>query len=251
MQKTPLHLPFLMMATMLFSLLSTSSCKHDPLVVAMDPGDTTDTANPNDPVDNSGWPCSPDSVYFAYQILPILVSNCAMEGCHSAASHKEGVNLTSFSKVMSTGEVKAGKLSGDFWESINSNDPDKQMPPLPAGKLAAEQISMIRTWILQGAKDLTCNSGYGGCSTEAMSFSSDIKPILQSSCTGCHGGTNPQGGFELVTYNGVVKMAQNGKLLGSVKKETGYIAMPPAGNGLTTCSIIHLQAWIDQGMLNN
>ena len=251
MQKTSLLLSAFLLAALVGSLLSTSSCKHDPLVTGIDPVDTTGTNNPNDPVDTSGWPCSPDSVYFAYQILPILVSNSAMEGCHSAASHKEGVNLTSYAKVLSTGEVKAGQLKGDFWESITSNKPDKRMPPPPASPLSQEQIDLIRTWILQGAKDLTCNPGYGGCSTEAMSFSADIQPILKSSCTGCHGGTNPQGGIELVTYSGVVQMAQNGKLLGSVKKETGYIAMPPAGNGLTGCSIDRLQAWIDQGMLNN
>ncbi len=235
----------------LSGFLATTSCKHNPLIPIIDPVDTTIIDNPTDPVDTSGWPCSPDSVYFEYQILPILISNCAMSGCHSATNPKEGVNLTSYAKVMSTGKVKVGQLSGDFWTSINSTKSDKQMPPPPASKLPQDQIDLIKTWILQGAKNLTCNPGYGGCATANMSFTNNIAPILKQSCTGCHGGSSPQGGIDLSTYSSVVTMAQSGKLLGSVKHNAGFSAMPPAGNGLPTCSINRLQAWIDQGMLNN
>jgi cytochrome c5 len=174
-----------------------------------------------------------------------------MSGCHSATNPKEGINLTTYAKVMSTGKVKAGKLSGDFWESINSTKPDKQMPPPPAAKLPQDQIDLIRLWIEQGAKDLTCNPGYGGCATANMSYVNDIRPIMTSSCTGCHSGSAPQGGIDLSTYAGLASMAQNGKLLGAIKHESGFVAMPPAGNGLSECSISKVQAWIDQGMLNN
>ncbi|MBK7344367.1 MAG: hypothetical protein IPJ06_15480 [Saprospiraceae bacterium] len=251
MNKSVYTLPTLVLVMILAGLLATSSCKHNPLVTGLDPQDTTGTNNPTDPIDTSGWPCSPDSVYFEFQVLPILISNCAMSGCHSATNPQEGVNLTSFAKVMSTGKVKVGQLSGDFWESINSNKPDKQMPPPPASKLSQEQIDLIRKWILQGAKNLTCNPGYGGCSTANMSYLNDISPILKQSCTGCHGGTSPQGGVNLSSYANVLPFAQSGKLLGSVRHETGFIAMPPAGNGLPSCSINRIQAWIDQGILNN
>ncbi len=251
MKANSLHLPIVVVALIALGMLVTSSCKHDPLITGIDPVDTTGHNNPTDQVDTSGWPCSPDTVYFADQILPILVSNCAMSGCHSATDPKEGINLTTYAKVMGTGKVKAGALSGDFWESINSTNPRKQMPPPPAAPLSQDQIDLIRLWILQGAQDLTCNPGYGGCATDNMSYLNDIQPILAASCIGCHSGTSPQGGILLNSHASVVAMAQNGKLLGSVKQDPGFIAMPPAGNGLSDCSINRLQAWIDQGMLNN
>lgn len=251
MNKPANVLPAILFLMILTGLFATSSCKHNPIVTEMDPIDTSGNTNPTDPIDTSGWPCSPDSVYFEYQILPILVSNCAMSGCHSATNPQEGVNLTSYAKVMSTGKVKAGKLSGDFWESINSTKPDKQMPPPPASKLPQDQLDLIKSWILAGAKDLTCNPGYGGCSTTNMSFTNDIVPILKQNCIGCHGGTSPQAGINLSSHSSVVAMAQSGKLLGSVNHDPGFIAMPPAGNGLPACSIDRLKAWIDQGMINN
>ncbi|MCF8238401.1 MAG: hypothetical protein K9I85_09625 [Saprospiraceae bacterium] len=251
MKAYSVHVPLLLMVVITAGLLATTSCKHTPLIVVIDPVDTTGMTDPTDSIDTSGWPCSPDTAYFTDQILPILVSNCAMSGCHSATNPKEGVNLTTYAKVMSTGEVKAGKLSGDFWESINSTKPDKQMPPPPAAKLPQDQIDLIRLWIEQGAKDLTCNPGYGGCATSGMSYGNDIRPILTSSCTGCHSGSAPQGGIDLNAYSSVVSLAQNGKLLGAVKHEPGFVAMPPAGNGLSECAISKVQAWIEQGMLNN
>ncbi len=198
-----------------------------------------------------GIPCNADSVYFNLQVLPILVSNCAMDGCHSASNPKEGVNLTSYAKVMQTADIKPGQLKGDLWESINETDPEKRMPQPPRAPLSAEQINLIRKWIQQGALDKTCDADANGCSTLNMSFSQHILPILKNTCTGCHGGSSPSGNINLSTFEGVSLVASNGRLTGAVKKLPGYTSMPPAGNGLSTCNIDKIEAWIAQGTKNN
>lgn len=220
-------------------MLPTSGCKHLPEFTLPDTTDVT------------GIPCDPDSVYFEYQILPILVSNCAMDGCHSNKNPEEGINLTSYTKVMQTGEIRPGKLSGDLWEAINETKPSKIMPPPPRAPLTQAQKDLIRKWILQGAQYLVCDQNSGGCSTVNMSFSNDILPILQTSCTGCHGNTNPSAGINLSTYSGVAAMANSGRLVGAIRKQPGFAAMPPAGSALADCKIQKIEAWIAQGTQNN
>jgi hypothetical protein len=68
--------------------------------------------------------CSPDSVYFVNEILPIISSNCTMSGCHDAASHKEGVILTNYTNIMkyvTPGNASRSKL----YTIINRTDNDR------------------------------------------------------------------------------------------------------------------------------
>ena len=65
-------------------LFNTTACHRDPVYIG---------ELPIDPIDTSGGggtvivhPCSPDSVYFEQQLLPIIQSNCAVSGCHDAAA---------------------------------------------------------------------------------------------------------------------------------------------------------------------
>lgn len=206
------------------SLLGTA-CKHYPEVVP-----TTRA-------------CSPDTVYFQNQVLPILVSNCAMSGCHDANSHKEGVNLTSYAKVMSTGGVKAGN-SGD--SELYSQIVSGEMPP--SGNLSAAQMALIEKWISQGALNLAC---VDACDTLNVTYTSTISSILQNNCNGCHSGASPSGNIDLSTYNGVKTVALNGRLYGSVSFTTGYKAMPQSGNKLPDCQIIAIDKWIKAGAPQN
>ena len=135
---------------LLLGLVATPACKHeidDP--DTNNPGDTTDT-----PTDPTGMPCSSDTAYFQNQILPILVSNCAKSGCHDAASHEDGVIITSYQTLMSTVE---GVKNTDWDEnklmkSLVLEDGDDRMPQPPNDPLTQDQIDLISTWINQGAK---------------------------------------------------------------------------------------------------
>lgn len=117
------------------------SCEHQPKI-------KIGAGNNNTPVDstNNGTNCSPDTVYFVNEILPMITSNCAQAGCHDNITQAEGIVLNSYSNIMRT--VRAGNASNSklYKEIINGNMP-------PAGSMTQEQIDKIKKWINQGAKN--------------------------------------------------------------------------------------------------
>ncbi|MEZ4984738.1 MAG: c-type cytochrome domain-containing protein [Saprospiraceae bacterium] len=233
-----------------------ATCQHAPYIP--DPGDMNPVDTTHNPVDTfpgtggMGHICDPDSVYFSLQILPILQSNCAFSGCHDAASHQDGVVLTSYTSVINTAQVRPFDLGdSELYEVITESDPDKVMPPPPSSRLSAEQISLIERWILQGAQDLNCDPAATGCDTTSVSFSNTVLPILQTYCVGCHSGNPPSGGINLSNYGGVQTVAANGRLAGSIRHDNGYQPMPQGGNQLSDCYIGQIVAWINAGALNN
>lgn len=211
------------------------SCKHEIPVL---PDSTT-------AVGDSSTPCDPNKVYFQQQVLPILVSNCAQGGCHDAASHREGVNLTSYNYTMSTGGIRPGNPDRTkIWETIRSGD----MPPGGHTPLTQTQKDLIYNWILQGAENLVCESACGD--TVNITYSLSVKPIMANKCMGCHSGSAPQGGIDLTTYTNVKTQVTNGNLWGSVSQSTGFIPMP-VGGALSTCELTQIRKWIDLGAPNN
>jgi len=188
--------------------------------------------------------CSPDTVYFQNTISPLVISNCAMSGCHDAGSHKSGVILTSYAGIMKL--VKAGNPTGSSLVSITSTTGSGVMPPAPKARLTTAQIDLIKKWISQGAKDNSCNA----CDTATFTYSAVVKVIMQNKCVGCHSSTSASAGIDLSTYAGVKVVADNGRLMGSIKQLTGYSAMPVGGK-LADCEITQIQKWVNAGKLNN
>ncbi|MCB9265567.1 MAG: hypothetical protein H6558_11115 [Lewinellaceae bacterium] len=242
--------------------LSFFSCQHEPFTIDGDitPIDTTGNNNPTDTTGNNptdtmatGTPCDPDVVYFELEVLPILRSNCAKSGCHDENSAQKGVILTSYESVMATGEITPFNLSrSDLYEVITENDPDKRMPQAPNPPLSSSQVSLVAEWILQGAKNESCDPGAGGCDTTAVSYVSDIRPILESNCLGCHQGPNPVGGFVLEAYDNVVAKINEGRFYGALAWETGFVPMPyGAAEPLPDCDLLMIRAWINAGAPEN
>lgn len=187
--------------------------------------------------------CDPDTVYFRNTILPLVVSSCATTGCHDQASHKDGIILTDYSSILSTGKIKPGDPGdSEFFESLTDKG-DDLMPPPPHQPLTDDQILSINQWILQGAKDNECNDG---CDTTNVTFSETIWPMMQKYCTGCHSTVNPGGGITIASYGDLVALAGNGSLMGSIRYESGYAKMP-TNQQLSDCNINLLQKWIHKG----
>ena len=244
---------FMVVAVIISQLVS---CKHDPFMPdgPIIPIDTTD--NPIDtmdnPIDTMGVPCDPDVVYYEYDIQPLLNSNCAFSGCHDAATAQDGVDLSSYERVIATADVRAFDLEGsDLYEVITDSDPDKRMPPSPRPALSSAQINLISQWILSGAENLECDPNARECDTEDRSYLNHIRPILQNTCVGCHSGSTPSGAINLSTYDGVRSVALNGRLIGAISHDPDYSAMPQGGAMLPECEILQIQAWIDAGAPNN
>ncbi len=227
------------------SIITVLSCKHEIL-------------NPNPPGGGGGTggggtgpttpPCSTDTVYFTQQVLPILISNCSMSGCHDVASHQDGVVLTTYEKIMSTAEVRPGNPNdSELYEVLVENDPDDRMPynrpPLPQ-----DQIALIRKWIQQGAKNNSC---VNACDTTNVTYTATIKTLIAGKCQGCHSGSAPQGGIDLSTHTGLKAKVTDGRLWGAINHASGFSPMPKNGNKLSDCEISQIRIWIDKGSPNN
>lgn len=149
-------------------------------------------------------------------------------------------------------EVKAFNLSSsDLYKYITINDAKKIMPPLPSAPLSIAQKETIAKWILQGAKNNSCDANATGCDTKKVTFGKVIKPILDKNCTGCHSGTSPSANINLALYNGVAAIAKSGSLYGSISHSLSYSKMPKNASKLDQCDIDKVKAWIDAGAKDN
>ena len=238
-------------------LISVSSCKHEALfspAEPMPPGENQiDTSGVNNPDDDPvGIPCDEDSIYFEIDVLPILVSNCALSGCHDAQTATEGVILDSYFNVLATTELTPFQPDeSEIYKEITETDPDKIMPPPGQTPLTVEQINVIAQWILQGALDLSCDANSGGCDTLDITYSQQIFPLIQNKCLGCHSGNNPGGGLNFSAHAGIQGPALDGSLLGALRHDPGYTAMPLNGNRLSDCDIQLFEIWIAEGAPEN
>ncbi len=64
------------------------------------------------------------------------------------------------------------------------------------------------------------------CST--VTYTANIKTLVDNTCVGCHGTTSPSGNISLVTYDNVKQAAMNGKLIDAINHKAAAKAMPPA-----------------------
>lgn len=247
---------FLSLFILLYFLASLFACEHSPILlddVEM-PIDTT--GNPTDTMNNDTTvmlePCDPDLVYFDLEILPLLKSNCALSGCHNAASAEDGVILESYEQVMGTADVEPFDLIHSKLYTVLVDDDDSQrMPPSPTPSLSQNHIQLIAKWILQGAEQFECDPNADGCNTEDVSFSSTVQPIIQTHCEGCHSGSVPSGGVDLTNHASIKVVADDGRLFGAINWNNSLTAMPFNRDKLSDCRIDQIKSWIDAGALNN
>ncbi|MBM3404655.1 MAG: hypothetical protein FJY10_07165 [Bacteroidetes bacterium] len=238
----PTFLVILFFSSMLLGFMM---CKHDPIEP---PANGNDTITPPPPPPSD--PCDPDTVYFGSTIQPLLQSSCAMSGCHDAGTQAGRVRLTDYSYIIQTAEVQPfNPGNSKLYEVITDNDPDKRMPPPPAAALSSNQIQQISGWISQGAYNNACEGG--PCDSLNVSFATDIWPVIQTYCYGCHSGNNPSYGISLTNHATIATVANGGRLLGSIRHEQGYFAMPKGGNKLSACNIAMIKQWILDGTPDN
>lgn len=226
----------------LMLLFAINSCKHDPPLIPENgnPGGISGVPG------SVGRTCSPDSVYFANEISPLISSTCAMAGCHDAITHKEGVNLTTYSNIMRY-VVVGNAGSSKLYQVIIKTSGENMMPPPPMPLWTADQKAKLQKWINQGAKNNVCDA----CDTNDFKFSTAIKPLMQNKCQGCHNPASLGGGVDLSTYTAVKASAVSGKLYGSITWASGFKAMPQGSVKLPDCEIKQVKKWIDAGTPNN
>jgi uncharacterized membrane protein len=97
-----------------------------------------------------------------------------------------------------------------------------------------------------------------------VTFAKDIKPILEKSCTRCHGADKPKGDLRLDSLETAIKGSEHGKVIQPGKSAESKLViavaqvgdpddhMPPPNNRanippLTKDQVALIRAWIDQG----
>jgi len=189
--------------------------------------------------------CDSDTVYFQNDILPLFLSSCAMSQCHDKTSHKEGVILTDYTTVISSGIInKNDPYSSDLYEKISDNGKNR-MPPLPYPALTNAQINSIVKWMSQGAKNNQCNA----CDTSDIKFSTAVSLIIYNNCKGCHSGSTPSKNIKLESYSDIRALVDDGRLLNVINGQN-YQQMPPSGK-MEQCKIATITKWVNAGAQNN
>ena len=89
------------------------------------------------------------------------------------------------------------------------------------------------------------------CETLDMSYDLNIEPILDQNCYVCHSAAANQGGISLEGYSSLKIYINNGRLLGAIRHDAGFSQMPQGAPKLLDCDISKIEAWIDDGALNN
>jgi len=187
---------------------------------------------------------NPD-VCFQENVLPIFVSKCSTTGCHDANEHEAGYNLSNYQGILK-GITPKHPLQSEIYNQIRGQNPS--MPPRGSEQLTSKEIAYIKIWIKMGAKN---SSNCSFCDSSLYSYNARVKPLLDTWCVGCHNSNNKGGGYDLSGYNKVKIAVIDGSLLGAIRHESGYIAMPKNTSKLTICDITAIEKWINNGYPNN
>lgn len=226
---------FLLLLTVLIIFLS--GCKHESTVPLSNLA--------KDSTRYKGVACSKDTAYFFNDIGPLIISSCAMAGCHDGNGGERGP-LTTYNNIKKY--VSAGNPGSSRLYTVLSSNGENLMPRPPRAAFTSTQKLLVSKWIQQGALNNGCIDT--NCDTTNVSYNTVVAVIMQTNCTGCHSATNASGGVKLDTYADVKSTITSGRLYGSITHSTGFKPMPP-GTKLTDCNIMKIKAWINRGSLNN
>ena len=89
------------------------------------------------------------------------------------------------------------------------------------------------------------------CNPTDVSYSNDIAPIMANYCNNCHNQGTQSGGVRTGIFSELKLVADNGRLLGSIKHDNGYTAMPQGIDPLSSCNISTINVWITEGVNDN
>lgn len=89
------------------------------------------------------------------------------------------------------------------------------------------------------------------CDTAMISYTDDVVPILSQNCYSCHNAQARFGNVIIDSHDEVVKYTINDQLVGVINHLPGFSPMPQGNPKMLDCQIEKIEAWIDQGALNN
>ncbi len=93
-----------------------------------------------------------------------------------------------------------------------------------------------------------------GCDTANVTFEGTIQPLTNQYCAiaGCHTPAAMASGYDLSSYAGMKRIADEGSLLGSIRHDPKFSPMPRGTNEkLSDCEIAKYAKWVAAGAPNN
>ncbi len=88
-------------------------------------------------------------------------------------------------------------------------------------------------------------SGVSDCDTiNAITYTKDIKSILESKCTTCHNGS---GAGDLTTWSASKSSYTGSQLFVAVSDVNAPNPMPQGGSKLSSCEITKIKLWVNTG----
>ncbi len=147
--------------------------------------------------------------------------------------------------------IAGDPASSPLYQRITAADKSVRMPP-GESPLAAQTITLIRTWIEQGAPGITA------AKAGEVEYVRDVKPILEANCYGCHSGAQPKSQLRLDRKAAAFKGGLSGpvilpgdsktsRLIHRISGMDGEPRMPFGKKPLAEEQIAILKRWIDSG----
>lgn len=93
--------------------------------------------------------------------------------------------------------------------------------------------------------------GDNNCDTSSVTYSNTIAIIMADNCNSCHNAGFAQGNVITDNYDDLKTIADNGRLWGAVSHDPAYSPMPQGLPQLPQCELDQIQAWINNGALND
>ena len=160
----------------------------------------------------------PRKVDFAKDVYPIFKESCIK--CHGLEKQKGKYRIDTKEGAFKKGEngpfIVAGNSEKSSLIHMVAGLIEEGLMPPPSDKpgesepLSKEQIGILRAWIDQGAE---WPEGPIKEVTKEITFASDIAPLLNKSCSECHGATQAKGDFRADSAEAVLK---GGKTYGKI-----------------------------------
>ena len=89
------------------------------------------------------------------------------------------------------------------------------------------------------------------CVPSTVTYSATIVPILEANCYECHDSQAIPSGIVLEGYNNLKVMLDAGRVIGAIRHQSGFSAMPKDRGFLPECEILQIEKWVSEGYPNN